>query len=356
MTVGEVVLGAAGDVMIYAPTAFPPDGEVRVRNLSTSADAKLENASRTGFSRDGVTSAWIYGEYVSKPATGCTPNCILRWPIAGGEPTPLLSDLAHPFKVVANGRYAAWISDGGNTALTLHDAMSGTTDEVITLLTVGTQILDFDMTVVSGTPVVYYWSGPSAAGLPVRDVTLYRWTAAGGSQQVEAFANTNSPTGVDPKFAPQVSADADHVAYNTWTPAGAIPAAVSTVIRPTTGGAATTIGSRPQSLQVRNGVAVWWENFPTSGGAGTPDTRAWSAARGAETLQVADPYVGKLTLAPGFAVYGSGGGTSLYSWNSTTGVKTKLTDGPALNFFATEGWVYYYGGSHTYRVRLTPAP
>ncbi len=353
---GGVVRAASSDVMVF--TVYPstsPDPEIRVRNLATGVENVLQNASSAGSMRQGITSEWIYGTPVNRPATGCTPGCVLRWPITGGVATPLQKDSANPpFKIVANGRYAAWISDSGDTILALHDATTNSTTNAIVVRTAGTQILAWDMAVVGGVPVIYYWTGPSAAGLPVRDVTLNRWTAASGTQQVERFINTNSPTGADPMFVPQVAVDASNVAYNVWTPAGASPAAVTTVMSPVGGGAKTTIGGKSHMLRMRHGIAIWQENFPRLEDMSShpPDIWVWSRELGSQLMATKNEWWGEAEAVPGYAVFGIGPLAALHSWNSVTGVKTDLGSGRSLNSYATEGWVYFYRDNVAYRVKL----
>jgi hypothetical protein len=348
-----VVRAALGDIMVY--TVFPGafDSDFRVRNVVTGVEHRLQNAGQSSPMRQGITSKWIYGSPMNPPATGCTPGCVLRWPITGGAAVALEKDTAPPpSKIVADGDYAAWISDAGDTVLSLHNATANTTQDAVVIATVGVRILEWDMAVVGGSPVIYYWAGRSAAGLTVRDVTLYRWTEAGGSQQVESFANTNSPTGVEPKFFPQIAVDATNVAYNVWTPAGALPASITTVIRPVTGGAKTTIGGKSHSLRMRHGIALWAENFPPiSDPLATPDYWAWSREQGSQLLAEHSDWWGELEVAPGYAVFGVGI-LALQSWNAVTGVKTDLNTGRALNSNATDGWVYFYRDSTIFRVKL----
>jgi hypothetical protein len=212
------------------------------------------------------------------------------------------------------------------------------------------------MAVVGGSPVIYYWTGPSAAGLAVRDVTLHRWTASGGSQQIEAFANTNSPTGVEPKFTPQIAVDATNVAYNVWTPAGASPASISTVVRSVNGGATTRIGGKSHALSMRGGVAMWHENFPPLGSPNGTDIWVWSQAQGPQLMEANNPWLGGIEPASGHAVFAVGADAALYTWDGATGVKTDLATSPPLNYFATEGWAYYYTATTIYRVRPGIAP
>ncbi|RYG00449.1 MAG: hypothetical protein EON94_09490 [Caulobacteraceae bacterium] len=348
-----MVRAALGDIMVYTalPGAF--DSDFRVRNVATGVENRLLNAGQSSPMRQGITSKWIYGSPMNAPATGCTPGCVLRWPITGGAAVALQKDTAGPpFKIVANGDYAAWISDGVDTILSLHSAATNTTQDAVVIRTAGTRILEWDMAVVAGSPVIYYWTGPSAAGVAVRNVTLNRWTQAGGSQQVEAFANTNSPTGVDPKFIPQIAVDATNVAYNVWTPAGATPAAITTVIQPVAGGARTTIGGVSRTLRMRHGVAMWHENFPSIADPSlSPDIWAWSKDVGSQLMAAASGYWGELEAVPGYAVFGTGA-DGLQSWNAVTGVKTVLNSGTPLNAYATDGWVYFYRDSTIFRVKL----
>ena len=348
-----MVRAASGDVMVYTASPGNFDSDFRVRNIATGVESALQNAGMNSPMRQGITPEWIYGSPMNPPATGCTPGCVLRWPITGGVAVPLQKDSATPpFKIVANGRYAAWISDDGNTVLALHDATANATQDAVVISTVGMRILEWDMAVVGGSPVIYYWTGPSAAGLAVRDVTLHRWTQGGGSQQVEAFANTNSPTGSEPKFVPQIAVDATNVAYNVWTPAGASPAAITTVIRPVSGGTKATIGGKSHSLRMRHGIAIWAENFPPiSQPLATPDYWAWSREQGSKLLAEKSDWWGELEVVPGYAVFGVGI-LALRSWNAVTGVSTDLNTGRALNSNATDGWVYFYRDSTIFRVKL----
>ncbi len=348
-----MVRAALGDVMVYtaAPGAF--DSDFRVRNVVTGVEHRLQNAGQSSPMRQGITSKWIYGSPMNAPATGCTPGCVLRWRITGGAAVALQKDTAPPpSKIVANGDYAAWISDAGDTVLSLHNATANTTQDAVVIATVGIRILEWDMAVVDGSPVIFYWAGPSAAGLAVRDVTLYRWTEATGSQQVEALASTNSPTGVEPKFVPQIAVDGANVAYNVWTPAGAAPATITTVMRSGAGGSKTTIGGKSHSLRMRHGIVLWAENFPPiSDPLATPDYWAWSLGQGSQLVAEHSDWWGELEVAPGYAVFGVGI-LALRSWNAATGEITDINTGRALNSNATDGWVYFYRDSTIFRVKL----
>ncbi|RYZ13486.1 MAG: hypothetical protein EON61_07080 [Alphaproteobacteria bacterium] len=353
MQSGGVVRAALGDIMVY--TVFPGafDSDFRVRNVVTGVEHRLQNAGQSSPMRQGITSKWIYGSPMNPPATGCTPGCVLRWPITGGAAVALEKDTAPPpSKIVADGDYAAWISDAGDTVLSLHNATANTTQDAVVIATVGVRILEWDMAVVGGSPVIYYWAGRSAAGLTVRDVTLYRWTEAGGSQQVESFANTNSPTGVEPKFFAQIAVDTTYVAYNVWTPAGAAPAAITTVIRPVAGGAKTTIGGVSRTLRLQHGIATWHENFPSIvDPALSPDIWAWSKELGSQLIAAASGSWMDAEPVPGYAVFGIRS-DGLHSWNAMTGMNTVLNTGSPLNAYATDGWVYFYRDSTIFRVKL----
>lgn len=352
-----MVRAALGEIMVYTASPGAFDSDFRVRDVATGVESRLQNAGRDSPMRQGITSKWIYGSPMNPPATGCTPGCVLRWPITGGAAVAMQKDTAvPPFKIVADGDYAAWISDSGDTVLSLHNAAANITQDAIVILTAGIRILQWDMAVVGGVPVIYYWTGPSAAGLAVRDVTLYRWTQAGGSQQIEAFANTNSPTGVEPKFAPQIAVDATNVAYNVWTPAGASPAAISTVMRPVNGGATTRIGGKSHILRMRDGVAIWYENFPPLGSPNGADVWVWSQAQGPQLMEANNAWLGEIEPASGHAAFAVGADAALYNWDGTTGLKTDLETSPPLNYFATGGWVYYYTSTTIYRVRPGVAP
>lgn len=353
-------MGAAGDVIVYRSS---PYDEIRVRNLATGSEATLQNATTFPSFRSSMTSEWIYGQYVNRPVSGCVPDCVLRWPITGGQPTPLpRSDTSPgPIEIIAVGTYAVWINDAGQTTIALHNATTGTTRDVVVTGTADTQVLKFDLAVVDGEPVIYYWAGPpGAVGRPIRTVRLYRWSEARGSEQVEVFEDTNAPGGAQPIFATYISADTDHVAYTVWTPAtGGSPASISTVVRPTRGGATQKVGGRSHDPRIRGGVLMWEENSPAFGGGGSPDSGdifAWSAARGTEELQLPDRNVGGGAPAPGFAVFSSrpssGTSTMLHSWNAATAEKVKLTESTVIGLYATTGWAYFYGDNLTYRVKL----
>jgi hypothetical protein len=346
------LLGADGDYILYNALEDAGGGQFRpferVRNVSTGADARLSNAGFDGspeFRNYKITSFGVFGRFETPP-TDCMGSCIGRWSLATGAPITLSNPaaVAGSLRVWAKDRFVAWLgSSGTRDVLSFYDAQSGNI-QTITPPVDSTQIRSADITIVGGLPVVYYWL--MLPGL-AHDWTLYRWTAANGSEVVD------TTTGI---FEPQVDADADWVAYTKFTtiPGPPLVTTYGLVRRPVAGGATVTMANNASVFVMSDGVLVWQDAVGTS----TARTvQAWSQARGTETLGQfnASPGSPFLLATNGFAVYrlGDGNTASMTTWNGTTGVilpRSSLNN--VYGSFTTGNWFYFQTTTTVHRVAM----
>jgi hypothetical protein len=344
------LLGADGDYILYNALESAGGGQFlpfeRVRNVATGADARLSNANFDGspeYSNYRITANGIFGQFETPP-TDCMGSCIGRWSLTTGAPITISNPALTPLftqRVRAKDKFVAWVGiTGSRQALSLYDAQSSAM-QTITPPVDFVQIRQLEIVVVGGLPVVYYWTVP-ASGTQIW--TLYRWSAANGSEVVDTTTGFAEPL---------VDADGDWVAYTMYipTPGGPFTHSFGLVRRPVAGGPSVSMASNAGNFVMNDGVLAWLDGYSN------PRTLSvWSQARGTEVIgQLNDPIGLVFNATNGHAIYrlGQGGVTAINTWNGATGaVLPRTTLNNDRTPFVTGNWLYFNLVTTVYRIAI----